>query len=449
MHKLLFVTAVLLLTTARPPADGQDGVPGVFSSYAIVEATIEAPFAELIEKGRQDSDYAVSGTLTLSDATRKTTFENLRLTTRGHTSLRESECTFPKLKLDFTGSRVDGTLFDGVGALKIGTHCSDKPDGPGGKYGRWPNEKTAHREAFVYRLLETMAVPSLRARPARLTYVDTGERSRISEPLVRDAMLLEDDSEAQQRYRARGELPPKQFGSAPSVFAMPDLARLFFAQAMIGNFDWCLRMAPTDRYRCNDTTPIWNVLGLIRSEGMALPLMHDFDIAGMVTTRHTWFSKVFNAAFADTEAAVEVVAQVQRTRSVFPRDLLDATRRSLVERKPAAYQALDDSPMDDGGRTAARQYLDAFFAAIESDAAFYRPVIVARTAVTSDAVGARGACAEEAPPGTPVNVVETSRDKSRVIVLDALWQWAEQCETVRLNPVWIPSAVISENYPPK
>ena len=100
------------------------------------------------------------------------------------------------------------------------------------------------------------------------------------------------------------------------------------------------------------------------------------------------------------------------------------------------------------GRTAARQYLDAFFAAIETDAAFYRPVIVARTAVMSDAA-ARRACPEEAPAGTPVAPRETAGDKSRVIVLDALWQWAEKCEAVRLNPVWIPTAVISENYPAK
>src|SRR5262245_19057774 len=118
-------------------------------------------------------------------------------------------------------------------------------------------------------------------------------------------------------------------------------------------------MAPTDTYRCNDRTPIWNVLGLIRSEGMAVPLIHDFDIAGMVTTRHTWFHKAFHAGFAASEAEVEVLAQVQRTRVVFRRELLDATRRGFVDRKPAAYRALSESPMDDAGRTAARQYLDA------------------------------------------------------------------------------------------
>jgi hypothetical protein len=445
--------AILLLTTSAPPAAVQDGVPPVFASSSILAATIEAPFADLIENGRRRSDYAVTGTLTLADdGGRETSIENVKITTRGHTSLRESECTFPKLKLDFADARVDGTIFDDVSAVKIGTHCSDKPDGPGGKYGRWPNEKAAHREAFVYRLLEATGAPSLKARPARLTYVESrgGNRggNRASEPLVRDAFLLEDDAEALERYGARRELSPKQFGSAPSVFAMPDLAKVFFGEAMIGNFDWCLRMSPGDTYRCNDTTPIWNVLGLIRSEGMAVPVMHDFDIAGMVTMRHPWFDKVFNRAFAESEAEVEVLAQVQRTRSVFPRDLLDATRRELIGRKAAAYEALADSPMDEAGRVSARTYLDAFYRAIEADAAFYRPVIVERTPVVADATSSRAVCSEEAPPGTAVSEpLETSGGKSRVVLLDTLWQWAEKCEAVRVNPVWIPTAVIGEAYP--
>jgi len=74
---------------------------------------------------------------------------------------------------------------------------------------------------------------------------------------------------------------------------------------------------------------------------------------------------------------------------------------------------------------------------------------VTRTAVMSDAAAPRRACPEEAPAGTPVAPRETAGDKSRVIVLDALWQWAEKCEAVRLNPVWIPTAAISENYPAK
>jgi hypothetical protein len=444
----------MLLLSALGPA-GQERTPGattprVFTAGDPITAVLEAPLGELFENGRQRTDYAVTGRLTVADRGsgpgRETRIEPVRVTTRGHTSLRESECEFPKLKIELSGSRVESTLFQGMDAVKVGTHCSDRPDGPGGRYGRWPNQKAAHREAFVYRLLEAMNIPALKARPARIIYLDSGARG--AQPVERDAMLLEDDGEALKRFGARSELSAKQFGSAPSVFAAPDLARLFFGQAMIGNFDWCLRMSPRDTYRCNDTTPIWNVLGLMRADGTAVPVIHDFDIAGMVTTRHPWFSRVFNRAYAGSEAEVEVLAQVQRTRSVFPRDVLDSNRRELAGRKAAAYRALEESPMDEGGRTAARAYLDAFFAAIETDESFYRPVIVARTPVFLDAEGSRTACRDEAAVGTPVGpALETVGDRTRVVVLDALWQWAEKCEAVRLNPVWVPTAVISAAYP--
>ena len=448
------VAAALLLTFSAPASSTRaqserpGAAPGLFGSTSILEATIEAPFANLIANGRRSTDYAVLGTLTFTDRAsgRTTSVENVKISTRGHTSLRESECDFPKLKLDFTGARGEGSLFQGMSAVKVGTHCSDRPDGPGGKYGRWPNEKAAHREAFVYRLLATMQVATLKARPARITYIDP--KARQSQPLIRDGMFLEDDDELLERLGGRRELPANQFGSATSVFAMPDLARLFFAQAMIGNFDWCLRMSPRDTYRCNDTTPIWNMVGVIKPEGMAVPVIHDFDIAGMVTTRHIWFGKVFNRAFAPSETEIEVLAQVQRTRSVFPRDLLDATRSDLVGKKAAAYQVLGDSAMDDAGRQTAKAYLDAFFAAIETDEAFYRPVIVARTPVYLDADRSRPACPDEAPAGTPVGpALETAGELSRIVPLDALWQWAEKCEAVRLNPVWVPTAVISSRYP--
>ena len=104
--------------------------------------------------------------------------------------------------------------------------------------------------------------------------------------------------------------------------------------------------------------------------------------------------------------------------------------------------------MDEGGRSAAKSYLNAFFAAIETDESFYRPVIVARTPVFLNADGSSPACPDQAAVGTPAGpVLETSGDKSRLVLLDALWQWAEKCEPVRVNPVWVPTAAISTAYP--
>ena len=385
----------------------------------------------------------------LSDGERTTSIEKVKITTRGHTSLRESECSFPKLKLDFAGSRVEGTLFDGVSALKIGTHCSDKPDAPGGKYGRWPNEKTAHREAFVYRLLETMAIPSLKARPARLTYVESGSGKPAPEPLVRDAMLLEDDSEALKRYGARSELSPKQFGSAPSVFAMPDLAKLFFAEAMIGNFDWCLRMSPRDMYRCNPTTPIWNILGLIRSEGTGRSgparfrsRRHGHDPAHLVQQglqpggrRHRSGRRSARAGAADAIGLPARSARRDARCTAWTKSggVSGARRRARWTRPAGRRRRAISTRSSRPSRPTHRSIVRCSWRGRRCGPT-RRPRVPRAT--------------EEAPPGTPVSApLDTAGDKSRVVVLDALWQWAEKCEAVRLNPVWVPTAAISENYP--
>jgi hypothetical protein len=73
---------------------------------------------------------------------------------------------------------------------------------------------------------------------------------------------------------------------------------------------------------------------------------------------------VFNAEFVPSHSQVdtEVLAQVQRTRSLFTRSELDAARREFVKRRPEAYQALDSAVLDAAGKQKAREYLDSFHA---------------------------------------------------------------------------------------
>jgi hypothetical protein len=439
-----------------PQTEGLRPAPasrGFFASYDPVDITIEAPFDELTARARRNPDYAVVGQVVSGGQSgQRVTIERVQVSTRGHTSLRESECDFPKLKLDFSqASRVDQSPFAGLKQVKIGTHCGSRADGPSGKYGRWANDKATHREAFVYRLLDTMNVPTLKARPARITYVPArGGSSAAQTPDARAAMFLEDEDDAMKRFGAVREMDPKRFGAAKTTFATPDVARLVFAEAMIGNFDWCLRMTADDTYRCNDTTPLWNILWLSKADGSAVPAMYDFDLSGMVTTRHTWFKRIFNPDFAPSESEVEVLSQVQRTRTLFPRELLDATRAEFVRRKPDAYAALEHSTMDDEGRANAKAYLDAFFKAIETDEAFYRPVVTASgTRIFIDAAQSQPVCGTGAVPvGTPVSApLETAGELSKVVVLDALWHFDDKCAIVRASPVWIASKAIGAKYP--
>jgi hypothetical protein len=416
--------------------------PDIFSSTEPLAITLEAPLHELFARD-DDINFSVPGVVFYKDPSSGAELKReAQVSVRGHTSRRETECTFPKLKLKFKEGDV----------LRIGTHCGEASDEAlSPKYGRLPNEKSPRREALVYRLLQAADVPALRARPAVVTYIENGQS-----PLTRKALLVEDDDEAKKRVGGKSEIPMEAFGSVRTRGAGGDAGRIAFGEAMVGNFDWCLKFAPDDIYRCNEPKPLWNVLAFDRGDATAALLSKDFDLAGIVTGRHGWFKKIFNPAFVPSrsEIEIEVLSQVQRTRSLFPRAELDALRQSFIDRKPAVYAALEKADVDPKGREVARAYLDRFFAAIADDASYYRPVVAKNDArVYSDAGRTSEACrpGDVVRPGTPVNEVQRSGSMSQVVILDALWRWtAEQrCETVQTGPVWIQTDAITREYPSK
>jgi len=433
----------------------------LFSSFEPLALDLRAPFNDLFQHARTDEDYAVTGTLSYRDNGRPVTVVGVRISVRGNTSRRENECAFPKLKVQLPDAavRVASPLFDGLSSIKIGTHCGEAPDdGITIRYGRLPNEHSPARERFVYRLLEAVGVPALKARGAKITYAYSDPRSGQSppqdQPLVRQALLLEDAAAAVKRFGGTHEIDETDFTNARARFAAADTVRLALAEAMIGNFDWCLRMADGDRYRCDGRHPLWNIVAAASSDGKARPIPYDFDVSGIVTGHHPWFDDVFNAAFTATKspAETEVVAQVQRTRSLFTRAELDAARREFVGRKRDAYAVLEQSALDGGGQKIARRYLDSFYRAIETDEAFYRPVVaVPNTRIYADE-NRQALCsaAGPIPPGTPVSdPLKNSGSLVQVWILDALWHWAApaRCDAIREGPLWIEANTISQDYP--
>jgi hypothetical protein len=449
--------ALVLLIAFACVAVQRAAEPGVFSSYSVIELTLRAPLSDLFAKD-DDNDASVTGTLSFRDASgRQVTLDNVAISERGNTSKQANECRFPKLKLRLDKSEArDASMFRNMDTIKLGTHCGESPDGTlTKKYGRLANQHAAHREAFVYRLLDTLGVPSLRARPARITYQDTSTGA-AADAITRDAMILEDDHDALKRLSGAKLIEMEQFRSAKEEIAPADAVNLAFAEALIGNFDWCLKFTPNDRYRCDARKPLWNLLAVARDDGTVVPVMYDFDISGMVTGRHPWFPAIFNAAFAErrSEPEVEVDAQLQRTRSLFSRADLDAARRRFAAKKAAAYRALADAAVDERGKQQIVRYLDPFFAAMERDEAFYLPVVVREnTRAFTDAAATQPACTVggSLPVGTPVSAKPLARQDSRlqVIVLDALWHFTDRakCSTILKSPVWVDGNAISSDYP--
>jgi hypothetical protein len=431
---LAFITAAA--GQAQPP-----GAPltSLLDGDSLVSLKIEAPLQQLFSRGAEDETVTVPATVSAGT----TVWRDVALSVRGHTSRRETECTFPKLKLKLKGA----------GSIKIGTHCGESADDHlTQKYGRLANERSPLREAVAYRMLHAAGVPALRARPARITYVDTGTNGT---PLARNALVLEDDDDAMERAGGRTELTLDNFGDVAARHATGDAGLVAFGEALIGNFDWCLKFTPDDIYRCDASKPVWNLLAFERDGATAL-MMKDFDLAGVVVGRHPWFDTVWNRAFVPSKSPIEieVLSQVQRTRSLFPRDALDGLRRHFVERQNAVLSAIQSAEVDAEGRRLALGYANAFFAAIGDDQAFYRPVVGRPDVqVYMDPQRTREACGpkDAIRPGTPVNETQHSGAMSQVVILDVMWRWASknECNNVQNGPVWIASDAITSDYPPR
>ena len=266
-------------------------------------------------------------------------------------------------------------------------------------------------------------------------------------------MFVEDLDETVRRLGAERELPVAQFTNARDTFAAADGVKLAFAEALIGNFDWCLRWTPDDAYRCDARDPLWNVAVLVRPQAPALPLMYDFDLTGMVTGPHNWFPRVLNEGFlaSRSRAEIQAVAQVQRTRSLFSRAELNAARQHFVAKKAAIATMLGEAAFDSNSHTIVKSYIDGFFRAIETDAAFYRPVVTAPNVMAYlDAERTKPACNVAIAIGNPVaEPAEKRGEMVRANVLDALWKWDKnkQCDAARSAPVWLDGRSISANYP--
>lgn len=430
-----FAGALALLIAPYLEADA-----GFFDDPSVISFTIQAPLQQLFDRSDKDDAFSVPARVQAGETTPSEGILEGELSVRGNTSRKE--CTFPKLKLKVKGGRG---VFDGVHTLKINTHCGELPGEELSRaFGRLANDKSPWREGVVYRMADAAGARTPRTRPARVTYVDTSAPSHGG--LTRNALIVEDDDDLKRRIGATAEITPDEFTNAQEMFTPEETARVAFTEALIGNFDWCLMMAPGDRYRCDARKKLWN-MGAYRTAAGAVPVLQDFDLAGAVTGRHTWFDHVFPHDFSASDIDTEVIAQVQRARTLFDRALLERMRQDFASRKDGISRAIDSTTVDAHGAQLAHAYLDAFYRAITDDRDFYRPVITKEgTRIFKDAVGETDACGkgDTAPLGTPIKELRRDGGRVAVIVLDALWHWAppHECVPVHKAPVWIdPSAV--------
>ena len=161
-----------------------------------------------------------------------------------------------------------------------------------------------------------------------------------------------------------------------------------------------------------------------------MPLIHDFDLAGS-SPRATRGSRRCSIAHSATARPKWKCWRRSNGRARSFRAIC-STRRA--EPSPHGSPLLTGRSLTARWTTPAGRRRDLPRCLLRGDrdrGGVLSPGDCGAHARLADADGSRPSCPEEAPPGTPVStVLETSGDKSRVIVLDALWQWSEKCETV-------------------
>ena len=306
------------------------------------------------------------------------------LKVRGNTSLNQTECSFPKLSFKFKNKAdAASSAFKGLKRIKIATHCGELAATERTPFGRVANEVAPHREAFVHLVLRTIGLEVPRARPVTNTYEDTSGAAGRS--LVRKATLIEDVDDVAARLGgkearvAETEADVTEDELATVEKMNPDeVARVHFAEALIGNDDWRLNSDieyawVTPDYR-DPRFPFWNMKAVRLPDGTERPIPVDFDLSRITSPTSGPVSMPEHWA-GSSEAARSQFVALMHARMRLSRAQLDAMRRELAGKKDRIMATLDTPWLDAEGRAAAKTLFESFFSIIEKDKAFYQPVV--------------------------------------------------------------------------
>ncbi|HUF28462.1 MAG TPA: hypothetical protein VMM18_15905 [Gemmatimonadaceae bacterium] len=179
----------------------------------------------------------------------------VRVRTRG--IFRLKNCGFPPIRFNFVKDSVRGTVFERQDRPKLVTHCQNNNS----------YEQYVLSEYIVYRVLGALTPLSIRARLAKVTYIDANGRSN---PVTRAAIILEEPAE--MAARNGGERMTVQGVTQEEIDPTTAIQVALF-QYMMGNVDW--------------SVPALHNIELVKGgDGRIHAVPYDFDYSGAVQPRY-------------------------------------------------------------------------------------------------------------------------------------------------------------------
>jgi hypothetical protein len=259
----------------------------------------------------------------------------LRIRTRGHSRRNVRTCTFAPLRLEFEKARSKGTLFDGHGALKLGTHC------------RAGQQEIILREHAIYKMFNLLTPRSFRSRVAKVTYLDAATGNLVAEEA---GLFVEDDDDVAKRLEGRIVTVVKPLFVTIEPGSL-DLMMLF--EYMIGNTDFSIMEQHNVR--------------LVQTQaGRRFVVPYDFDYSGLAA-----------ASYATPSKALPIVSVRDRLFRG-PCRTADQWRphvdqlRAVKPKVMALFEAPELSP---SYRRDARSYLEQFYRTLDQPLALKRAII--------------------------------------------------------------------------
>jgi hypothetical protein len=342
---------------ATGKADGASSA--LFGASGPSELVLEAPFAPAFRAARAGQPDGIFPLPRTTDPFMgKIGYGDLRidaeLQVRGNSSL--AECPFPKLKAKADKAQAAGTMFDGARKIKINTHCGE---GGTGTIGRLREEKATWREAALYQAMRALMMPAQLAKPLSITYLDT----TTNETITRKAFIFEHVDLAAGRLGGKAlESPETWEGDPAQVMEMQAIVRIHFFEALIGNWDWHLRIGPSKP----GGGQLWNIDAVQLSDKL-VPLAQDFDLSSAVTGNLIAEEDIDPKILPGKPQLVRQAASYLANEygPQFADSELHAARDHFKARRAALEQALAEAPVDDEGRANLNAHVDAFYQALD------------------------------------------------------------------------------------
>lgn len=310
----------------------------LFRSRDTLPVTLTADFKAITRDRNPESTRTFPGTISYTDDKGATVSRDIRLRNRGHSRRDVTRCDFPPIRLEFDKAAIVGTLWEGHGGLKLGTHCREVNE----------YEQYVLREHTVYRIHNLITAESFRTRLAKVTYIDPGTK-KASKP--RYGLFIEDDDDVAERMDGR------IIDDMDITWAMiqPDSATwLGLFEYMIGNTD----MSVVAQH---------NVRSVETAAGTKRIVPYDFDYSGLVNTTYA-------VPFAGLNLA-SVRDRLYRGPCRTAEELAPYFTR-LRELKPQISALYDDLPdMSPSYRKSARGYLEEFYTMIDRPAEVKKNII--------------------------------------------------------------------------